>query len=113
MALPDALEVVGWPTGVAHDVGGDPYRRARAAAFMGKRMVEDAAGHSWAWVSELPASAVESLPEVLSGSEFIDRWSDHGDGATAVAGISCTPCARSTKFGGESIGGARGLGGTP
>ena len=101
VALPDALEVVGWPTGVAHDVGGDPYRRARAAAFMGKRMVEDATGHSWAWVSELPASAVESLPEVLSGSEFIDRWSDHGDSATAVDGSQLYPVRASTRFGGE------------
>ena len=33
----------GWPTGAEHDVGGAPYRRARAAAFMGKRMVEDCA----------------------------------------------------------------------
>ena len=38
--LPKGLEVVGWPTGAQHDVGGLPYRRARAAAFMGKRMVE-------------------------------------------------------------------------
>ena len=38
------LEIVGWPTGTPHDVGGPPYARARAAAFMGKRMVEDAAG---------------------------------------------------------------------
>ena len=38
---PTAIEVVGWPTGAEHDVGGAPYRRARAAAFMGKRIVED------------------------------------------------------------------------
>ena len=41
--LPDDLEVVGVPTGAEHDVSGVPYRRARAAAFMGKRIVEDAA----------------------------------------------------------------------
>ena len=33
-------------------------QRARAAAFMGKRMVEDTAGRKWSWVSELPGAAV-------------------------------------------------------
>ena len=42
--LPDDLEVVGVPTGAEHDVSGVPYRRARAAAFMGKRIVDDAVG---------------------------------------------------------------------
>ena len=68
---------------------------------MGKRMVEDATGHSWSWVSELPASAVESLPEVLSGSEFIDHWGDHGDTATAIDPSEWYPVRASTSFGGE------------
>ncbi len=42
VALPPGIEVVGWPSGAAHDVAGDPYGRARAAAFMGKRIAEDA-----------------------------------------------------------------------
>src|SRR3984957_6665354 len=46
VALPEGLELVGWPTGAAHDVGGIPYGRARAAAFMGKRMVERASGRA-------------------------------------------------------------------
>ena len=98
--VPDALEVVGWPTGVAHDVGGEPYGRARAAAFMGKRMVEDATGGSWAWVSELPSSAVESLPDELSGSAFLDRWGDHGDAATSVDPNETYPVRAATGFGG-------------
>jgi len=101
VAVPHGLEVVGWPTGVAHDVGGDPYRRARAAAFMGKRMVEDATGHSWSWASELPASAVDSLPDVFSGSEFIDHWGDHGDTVTAVDPNEWYPVRASTSFGAE------------
>ena len=64
---PPGLEIVGWPTGASHDVGGAPYERARAAAFMGKRMVEEAAGMSWSWVSELPRAAVDELPDVLDG----------------------------------------------
>ena len=41
--LPAAVEVVGWPSGAAHDVAGDPYRQARSATFMGKRLAEAAA----------------------------------------------------------------------
>ena len=52
LVVPADLEIVGWPTGVPHSVGGLPYERARSAAFMGKRMVEDSAGREWSWVSE-------------------------------------------------------------
>ena len=69
--LPPDVEVVGWPTGAEHDVSGGPYRRARAAAFMGKRMVEEILGQRWAWVSELPPAAVDDLPEALDGSAFL------------------------------------------
>ena len=55
-------------------MSGAPYRRARAAAFMGKRIVEEAAGGAWPWVSELPRTAVDELPEALDGAAFLDRW---------------------------------------
>ena len=60
--MPPGLEIVGWPTGAPHDVGGLPYGRARAAAFMGKRIVEEATGRTWSWVSELPQAAVDEFP---------------------------------------------------
>ncbi|MGP0031613.1 MAG: hypothetical protein ACLPVF_14040 [Acidimicrobiales bacterium] len=98
--LPPGLEVVGWPTGVAHDVGGVPYRRARAAAFMGKRMVEAAAaGRSWPWVSQLPQSVVDRLPEVMDGSTFLDRWGHHGDDVTSVDPAEVYPVRAATRFG--------------
>ena len=82
MPLPDGLEVVGRPTGAEHDVSGAPYRRARAAAFMGKRIVEDAIGARWPWVSELPDRAVADLPEALDGATFLDRWGATDDDVT-------------------------------
>ena len=45
-----------------------PYRRAWAAAFMGKRMVERRNGRSWAWTSQLPRSAIAELPEEIEGA---------------------------------------------
>ena len=60
-----------------------PYRRARAAAFMGKRMVEDRR-RTWPWVSALPPAAVADLPDVVEGATFLDRWGDTDDDVTTV-----------------------------
>jgi L-arabinokinase len=95
------LDVVGWPTGTWHEVSGLPYRRARAAAFMGKRIVEQTSGRSWSWISELPAHEVARLPENLDGSAFLDRWDRIGDELTSVHPDECYPVRAATSFGGE------------
>jgi L-arabinokinase len=101
VVLPANVEVVGWPSGVAHDVGGAPYGRTRAAAFMGKRMVEEAQGRSWSWVSELPPSVVSELPEFVDGAEFVRRWGDTGDPVTEIQPDESYPVRASTTFGVE------------
>jgi L-arabinokinase len=101
VTLPPSLEIVGWPSGAAHDVSGAPYRGARAAAFMGKRMVEESERRSWSWVSELPAPAVTRLPEEISGAEFLERWGDAGDGFTAAHAEVMYPVRASALFGVE------------
>jgi galactokinase len=99
--LPPGLDVVGWPSGAQHDVSGQPYRTARAAAFMGKRMVEDAASRSWSWGSELPAAEVARLPDVVEGSDFLDRWPRTDDALTAVEASEQYPVRAATAFGRE------------
>jgi L-arabinokinase len=99
VTLPADLEIVGWPSGAAHDVSGAPYRRARAAAFMGKRMVEASEKRSWSWVSELPAGAATRLPEEISGAEFLERWAETGDVITAVQPEVRYPVRASVLFG--------------
>jgi L-arabinokinase len=99
--LPPGLDVVGWPSGAQHDVSGLPYRRARAAAFMGKRIVEEAAGRSWSWVSELPAPEVARLPEVLEGSAYLDRWQGTDDELTSVDPDDEYPVRAAVSFGVE------------
>jgi galactokinase len=101
LPLPPGLEVVGWPSGAEHDVSGSPYARARAAAFMGKRMVEQSSGRSWRWVSELPAAALAGLPELVSGDEFLSRWGQTGDDVTAVDPKESYPVRAATTFGVE------------
>jgi L-arabinokinase len=101
VSLPPDVEVVGWPTGAEHDVSGAPYRRARAAAFMGKRIVEDAGRRRWSWVSELPRDAVDELPQMLDGAAFIERWRDTDDDVTAVDPHETYPVRAATRFGVE------------
>ncbi len=99
--LPPGLEIVGWPTGAPHDVGGLPYERARSAAFMGKRITEDAAARTWSWVSQLPRAAVDDLPDVVGGSTFVRRWGASGDDVTAVRPDETYPIRAATEFGVE------------
>jgi L-arabinokinase len=76
--LPAGAVVVGWPSGVRHAVSGSPYATARAAAFMGKKILERALARRLAHVTELtPAQVAEvgeaALPRSLSGEEFLAR----------------------------------------
>ena len=97
--LPPGVEVVGWPTGAEHDVSGSPYGTARAAAFMGKRIVEEGAGRRWAWVSELPRDAVDRLPDDLAGADFLDRWGGTDDALTTVDPAESYPVRAAASFG--------------
>jgi galactokinase len=101
LPLPRGLEVVGWPSGAEHDVGGRPYRRARAAAFMGKRIVEQRAGRSWAWTSQLPRAATTDLPELIDGATFLERWGDTDDPLTSIEPGETYPVRAATSFGGD------------
>ena len=97
--LPDQLEVVGWPTGTEFDVTGLPYRRARTAAFMGKRLVERTAGRSWDWISEMPADRVSALPEALTGGSLLDQFDGTNDQMTIVDPHTDYPVRAATAFG--------------
>jgi galactokinase len=101
LAVPTGYEVVGVPTGAEHDVSGVPYRRARAAAFMGKRMVESAVGRTWSWISELPPPAVGDLPDAIGGAAFLDRWGGTDDDLTTVDPEETYPVRAATAFGVE------------
>ena len=101
IAIPPGLEVVGCPTGAEHDVSGVPYRRARVAAFMGKRLAEERTGRAVDWVSELTADAVAALPEALDGWAFLERWGPTDDTVTTVDPDLTYPVRAATAFGVE------------
>ena len=99
--LPDGIEVVGRPTGAEHDVSGAPYRRARAAAFMGKRIVEERSRAAVAVGERAARSAVAELPEALDGAAFLDRWGTTDDAITTVDPDETYPVRAATRFGVE------------
>jgi L-arabinokinase len=76
--LPVGAVVVGWPSGVRHAVSGSPYATARAAAFMGKKILENSLARPLTHVTELSPSqlndlAHSELPPVLLGRDFLAR----------------------------------------
>jgi len=76
--LPKGVVAVGWPSGVKHAVTDSPYATARAAAFMGKKLIEAALGRRLKHATELAPSVVRSLsldalPERMSGREFLKK----------------------------------------
>jgi galactokinase len=104
--LPETLECWGIDSGVSHAVTGIEYEAARAAAFMGFRMICDweklplvldesgriprYADPRWnGYASNIRTSLFRSryeskLPELLSGQEFLSRYDTHADPFTTV-----------------------------
>jgi len=76
--LPKDVVAVGWPSGVKHAVSDSPYATARSAAFMGKKLIEQALGRPLKHATELAPSVVrglslDALPERMSGREFLGK----------------------------------------
>ena len=76
VALPGELEVFGLDSGVRHSVSGSDYTSVRIGAFMGARIL---ASHNPKWTghlanvapSEFESGAGRSLPEAMSGADFL------------------------------------------
>jgi L-arabinokinase len=102
LPLPKGLVIAGWPSGVKHRVGASPYATARAAAFMGKRILETVSGERWNHVSEItPArfSALESsLPSLMTGAEFLSLYKDTDDPLTRLDPDRSYPVRAATRF---------------
>lgn len=81
--LPEGVAVVGWPSGVRHDVGASPYATARAATFMGfeilrRALAPGAAGRRLDHPAEVRphelARHAEVVPERIRGDEYARRF---------------------------------------
>jgi galactokinase len=106
ITLPADLAVWGLDSGVRHSVGGGDYGSVRTGAFMGYRIIAEAAGLTveshgadgrvtvtdsrWngylsnVTPSEFESSFVPQVPEEMTGAEFLARFGGTTDAATRV-----------------------------
>lgn len=106
VALPPELAVWGIDSGIRHSVGGADYGSVRTAAFMGYRMVAEAAGlraretgvsghvvvedPKWGGYlanvtpEEFGERYADGLPARMSGAEFLERYGGITDAVTSV-----------------------------
>jgi L-arabinokinase len=105
LPIPKTLELFGIDSGIRHAVSGADYGSVRAAAFMGYRMVADAAGFAarvvapgrvtiddprfGGYLANVPPDEWwrrfrDSVPERLDGGDFLARYRGSTDAATAI-----------------------------
>jgi galactokinase len=101
--LPRGLAIAGWPSGVKHAVSDAPYATARAAAFMGKKVLEAHFGHSLDYLTDLAPSQVNSLseevlPQEMLGAEFVERFGATDDPLTHLEFQRLYPLRSGTFF---------------
>jgi galactokinase len=116
-SLPAELSITGIDSGVRHAVTGADYVGVRAAAFMGYRLLAEAAGievdsdhrgdahvEDLRWggflanvtPSELETGLLRVLPERMSGAEFLARYRGSIDTATEVDPLRSYPVRAAT-----------------
>jgi len=89
LEVPAGYRFYGIDSGISHAVSGADYGTVRTAAFMGSRMI--AAEHGWRgdYLADLTAAEFaklgRSLPDQMSGEEFLERYGGITDTATRVA----------------------------
>lgn len=100
--LPRSALVVGWPSGVKHAVSASPYATARAAAFMGKKILEAALARKLGYLTELAPSVLRgvetALPETLRGSDFLARYGGVDDPLAAIEPETAYPVRAAAAF---------------
>jgi L-arabinokinase len=101
--LPAGAVAVGWPSGVRHAVSASPYGTARAAAFMGKKILESVLGRQLTHVSELTPSELAEveetvLPQALSGRDFLARHGGVDDPLSRIEPGQLYPVRAAVSF---------------
>jgi len=93
VSLPAGLRLYALDSGVKHSVAGNAYSSTRAAAFMGRRILQRRLGtliSPWKCLAELEEGLVQSdqvlahLPCEMSGKNFIEMYGTHDDPASLV-----------------------------
>jgi galactokinase len=100
--LPETVTVVGWPSGVKHDVAGSPYLTARTATFMAKRIVEGLLKRKVAHITEFSPSVLltvlEQVPESITGAAFLEQYGGVDDNLSVIAPGDVYAVRNSARF---------------
>jgi galactokinase len=88
LELPHGLALWGIDSGIRHAVTGADYGTVRAAAFMGRQILEDLTGRRLDYLANLTAAEfarfAPHVPQRLTGREFCTRYPAAGDWSVAV-----------------------------
>jgi Galactokinase len=104
VALPDGWSVFGLDSGVKHSVGGSAYIRTRVAAFMGYKILAEAAGTGFGgYLCNLTPEryrelSPEGLPETISGSDFMAQYGGIFDTVTTVDRAEMYPVRAAAEY---------------
>lgn len=101
--LPAGVIVVGWPSGVRHAVADSPYATARAAAFMGKAILERSLGRRLTYLTEATPAEVAALsrdvlPDTMTGGEFVARHAAIDDTQSRIESACSYPVRAAATF---------------
>jgi L-arabinokinase len=118
VAFPEELQVWGIDSGIRHSISGSDYRTVRTAAFMGYRIIADCAGlevqnespghvriddPKWKGylanitTAEFETDYAASVPERMSGEEFLGRYDGITDRVTRVEPTKDYPVLAATR----------------
>jgi galactokinase len=88
VAVPSGYRFYGIDSGISHAVSGADYGTVRTAAFMGHRILTVETQWRGGYLADLTppefARFARSLPEAMSGTEFLERYGGITDTATVV-----------------------------
>jgi len=86
--VPTGYRFYGIDSGISHAVSGADYGTVRTAAFMGLRIITTETPWRGEYLANLAppefARFAKSLPEEMTGAEFLERYDDIADTATRV-----------------------------
>lgn len=98
VAFPSGVCALGWPSGVKRSVADAPYAVARAAAFMGRQMLEARWGPRNFLCEFAPSQFNPELPILLSGREFGAMFGPLADPFSQVEDERLYPVRASARF---------------
>ena len=99
--VPTGYRFYGIDSGISHAVSGADYGTVRTAAFMGLRIITTETPWRGEYLANLAptefARFAKSLPEEMTGAEFLERYDDIADTATRVIPERRYPVRQATR----------------